>query len=47
MDLQNGDLSESMAQVGKKMVAQRSRGMLGKPDVRDALYKGYSGGGSL
>ena len=42
VDLQNGDLSESMTKHGKEIVARRWPGMLGKLDVRDALDQSYS-----
>jgi hypothetical protein len=42
MNLQRGHLSESMAQGGKEMMAERCWGMLRRLDVRDALDQDYS-----
>jgi hypothetical protein len=37
MNLQIGNLSKSMTQGGKEMMAGRGQEMLGRLDVRDAL----------
>jgi hypothetical protein len=42
MNLQNGHLSESMTQGGQETTVGRWRGMLRRPDVRDALDQNYS-----
>ena len=45
MNLQNGDLRESITQGGKEMMAERWRDMLGRLGVREALdqtYQSYS-----
>ena len=44
LNRRNGNLSESMTQGGKEMMAEQWRCMLGRLDVRDALDQSYSKG---
>jgi hypothetical protein len=41
MNLQNGHLSEWMTQGGKELMVGRRRGMLERPEFRDALDQSH------